>query len=323
MVDYIGWLRAQTGHQPLLLVYTTAVIFNEDGEVLIQHRADFEWSGLPGGLLEPDEDLSACVVREVYEETGLNVAIERLEGVFSHPDYTLIYPHGDVVQPWTVCFTCRITGGQLRADGKETTGLQFYPPAETFTYMPPQHRAMLHHALGCDPDPVLEPAVHAPPDQSDYILRLRDHVGSSCLIAPGVTAVVRDARGYVLATLRRDFGTWDLPGGWCELGETVTASVVRETREETGLEVRPLRMTGIYSNPNWMITYPNGDQVRPIGAMFECEIVGGELRADGDESLEVAFVDPTGQGEDGLDDSPLHRVFWHDASHPRAEPYIR
>ncbi|MBN1286543.1 MAG: hypothetical protein JXB47_14185, partial [Anaerolineae bacterium] len=86
---------------------------------------------------------------------------------------------------------------------------------------------------------------------------------------------------------------------------------------------RPVRMTGIYSDPSWVITYPNGDQVRPIGAMFECEIVGGILCADGGESLEVAFVDPTGQGEERLDYSPLHQVFWHDVSHPSDRPYIR
>ncbi|MBN1286502.1 MAG: NUDIX domain-containing protein, partial [Anaerolineae bacterium] len=231
MADYITWLRAQTGPRPLLLVYAAAAIFNDAGEVLLQHRSDFAWAGLPGGLLERGENLSECVVREVYEETGLHVEVERLEGVFSHPDYTLTYPHGDVVQPWTVCFTCRIAGGMLRPDGHETTDLKFYPPAEALTYMPPQHRAMLRYALDRAPWPVLEPPVYAPPDRREHILKLRESVGAACVIFPGVTAAVRDGRGRVLATLRRDFGTWDMPGGWCELGETATAAVIRETRE--------------------------------------------------------------------------------------------
>jgi 8-oxo-dGTP pyrophosphatase MutT (NUDIX family) len=127
----------------------------------------------------------------------------------------------------------------------------------------------------------------------------------------------------VLATHRSDFGTWDMPGGWCELGETSTGTAVREVREETGLDVRPVRLLGVYSDPAWQITYPNGDQMRPIGAMYACEITGGELRADGAESLDVAFIDPHGQGKHDIDDSPLHRVFWQDVSNPRPEPYIR
>ncbi len=321
--DYIAWLRARTGPQPLLLVYTTAVIFNPHGEVLIQHRTDFDWWSLPGGMLERGEDLPSCLRREVFEETGLHVAPGRLEGIFSHPDYTLTYPHGDVVQPWAVCFTCHITGGTLRIDGQETRALRFYPPGEALAHMPPQHRAMLRHALDCNPTPMLEPAVYAPADRPDYLSMLRHRVGTACIIMPGAAAVIRDGKGKVLAMQRSDFGTWDMPGGWCDLGETVTATVVREVREETGLEVQPSRLLGLYSNPAWQVCYPNGDRVRPIGALFECKIIGGTLRADGAEALAVDFVDPTGQGKHVLDRSPLHDVFWHDVNHPQAEPFIR
>ncbi|MCZ7545828.1 MAG: NUDIX domain-containing protein [Anaerolineae bacterium] len=143
---------------------------------------------------------------------------------------------------------------------------------------------------------------------------------------PGAATVVRDVNGRVLAIRRGDLGTWDMPGGWCELGETATGTAVREVHEETGLHVRPTRLIGVYSNPAWIVRYPNGDEVRPVGALFECGVIGGRLRADGVEALDVAFIDPDAPdtlGTSPLDASPLHAAFWEDARHPRPEPYLR
>jgi len=128
---------------------------------------------------------------------------------------------------------------------------------------------------------------------SPYISSLREYIGHAMLLAPAAAAIVRNQAGRVLLIRRGDGRGWSLPGGMMEPGERVADCVVREVREETGLEVEPVRLVGIYSDPAFThITYPNGDQVHFVSATFECQVVGGMLAADGDESLEVAYFAP-------------------------------
>jgi 8-oxo-dGTP pyrophosphatase MutT (NUDIX family) len=75
-----------------------------------------------------------------------------------------------------------------------------------------------------------------------------------------------------------------------EPGEPIVACLVREVWEETGLDIEPVRLIGIYSDPAFLrFTYANDDQVHLLSATFECRVVGGSLAADGEESLEVAY----------------------------------
>lgn len=123
-----------------------------------------------------------------------------------------------------------------------------------------------------------------------YVARLRQHVGHDLLLLPAAAAIIRDPEGRVLLIRRGDGRGWSLPGGLMEPGERILDCLRREVREETGLEVEPLRLTGLYSDPDYMlITYPNGDRVQFVSATFECRVVGGRLRPDGEESLEVAY----------------------------------
>ncbi len=80
---YVKWVRDHVGHQLIYLVYTTALVFDDAGRFLVQRRYDFDWLGLPGGALEVGEGLRAGAEREVLEETGLQVAIDRVVGVFT------------------------------------------------------------------------------------------------------------------------------------------------------------------------------------------------------------------------------------------------
>jgi ADP-ribose pyrophosphatase YjhB (NUDIX family) len=92
---------------------------------------------------------------------------------------------------------------------------------------------------------------------------------------------------------RGDGRGWSLPGGVMEPGERLAACAIREVQEETGLEVEPLRLIGVYSDPDVNhITFPNGDQVHVVSATFECRVTGGMLRPDGEESLEVTYFAP-------------------------------
>jgi 8-oxo-dGTP diphosphatase len=123
-----------------------------------------------------------------------------------------------------------------------------------------------------------------------YIAWLREHIGHATLLVPAAGAVIRDKANRVLLIRRGDGRGWSLPGGIMEPGERIADCLIREVWEETGLEVEPVRLVGVYSDPAYVdVTYPNGDRAHFVSATFECRVVGGVLRADGDESLEVAF----------------------------------
>jgi 8-oxo-dGTP diphosphatase len=128
---------------------------------------------------------------------------------------------------------------------------------------------------------------------SSYIAELRAKIGQALLLLPAAAAIIQDEEGRVLLIRRGDGRGWSLPGGMMEPGERIAEAVVREVWEETGLEVEPVRLVGVYSDPaHTHITFPNGDEVHFVSSTFACRVVGGRLRPDGDESLEVAYFAP-------------------------------
>ncbi len=127
---------------------------------------------------------------------------------------------------------------------------------------------------------------------SPYIQRLRQAVGHDVLLMPSVSVCVRDGQGRVLLQRRTDLGWWNLPGGVMEPGETLAQAAVREIREETGLDIEPFRVVGVYSDPAWTLTYPNGDRVQGVTTVFEARVVSGSLRPCGEESAQLAYFAP-------------------------------
>ena len=148
--DYIRKMRAVVGHDLIVMVGTSAVIQNEHGEVLLQHRSDNGLWGIPGGALDPGEDPAPGIIREVYEETGLEVVPERLIGVYGGPDHVSRYPNGDVVAFTSICFACRVTGGTLKLDDDESLDLRWFAPDALPENMVSIHRPRIEHALTRD-----------------------------------------------------------------------------------------------------------------------------------------------------------------------------
>jgi len=126
---------------------------------------------------------------------------------------------------------------------------------------------------------------------SDYIARLRACVGHDLLVLPSAGACIRDEEGRILL-LRRSDNLWSVPGGGMEPGERLDETVVREVREETGLEVEPVELIGVYSSPEYIFTYPNGDRVQPMISFFECRVLGGTLKPDMDEIVDARYFGP-------------------------------
>jgi 8-oxo-dGTP diphosphatase len=82
-----------------------------------------------------------------------------------------------------------------------------------------------------------------------YISDLRAQIGHALLLLPAAAAIIQDDEGRVLLIRRGDGRGWSLPGGMMEPGERIAEAVVREVWEETGLEVEPVRLVGVYSDP--------------------------------------------------------------------------
>jgi ADP-ribose pyrophosphatase YjhB (NUDIX family) len=112
-----------------LVVATSAVVTDDVGRILLQRRTDSGNWALPGGGMEMNESLAYSVVREVKEETGLDVEVTGLVGTYTDPRHIIAYTDGEVRRQFNICYTARVTGGQL-AISDESTELRFIDPAE-------------------------------------------------------------------------------------------------------------------------------------------------------------------------------------------------
>jgi 8-oxo-dGTP pyrophosphatase MutT (NUDIX family) len=97
-------------------------------------------------------------------------------------------------------------------------------------------------------------------------------------LQPGAAAVLFDAQKRILIMKRTRGPYWCLPSGRQDIGESSAACCLRETREETGLETRIVRLIGVYSDPHSICAYPDGNVHQSYYLLYECEITGGELR---------------------------------------------
>jgi 8-oxo-dGTP pyrophosphatase MutT (NUDIX family) len=108
-------------------------------------------------------------------------------------------------------------------------------------------------------------------------------------IVPAVTAVVQNDRNELLMIERTDNGLWALPGGAQDLGESITDTVRREVREETGIEIEVTELSGIYSDPRHVIAYDDGEVRQEFSLCFRARPTGGTLRTDR-EARQVRWV---------------------------------
>ncbi|GLZ31412.1 NUDIX hydrolase [Lentzea sp. NBRC 105346] len=108
-------------------------------------------------------------------------------------------------------------------------------------------------------------------------------------IVVAVTAFVQDEQGRLLMIRRTDNDMYSIPGGAQDVGETIGQTVVREVKEETGIDVEPVDIIGVYSDPAHVIAYTDGEVRQEFSICFRARPVGGELRTS-DESSEVHWI---------------------------------
>ena len=115
-----------------------------------------------------------------------------------------------------------------------------------------------------------------------------------------VRALILDDAGRLLLVQERSDGLWTLPGGWCDIGDSPAGAVVREVSEETGLECRAVQLLALFDK----LKHPHPPQLpQAHKAFFLCEVTGGSLLTETDETQGAAYF-PI----DALPELSRHRV---------------
>jgi 8-oxo-dGTP diphosphatase len=129
---------------PIFRIGVFALIFDDQDRILLGHRRDIDWWNLPGGGMEAGETVDEALRREVWEETGLEVEVEQLLGVYSKPQK----------QEVVLTFRCCVIGGELDATEEIRESRYFAPdamPANTL----PKHRQRVEDALLNSPSAII------------------------------------------------------------------------------------------------------------------------------------------------------------------------
>jgi len=138
-------------------------------------------------------------------------------------------------------------------------------------------------------------------------------------VVPSVTAVVTDEAGRILMVHKTDNDLWALPGGGMDLGESITDAAVRETKEETGVDIEVTGLIGVYTNPRHVLAYDDGEVRQQFSLCFTTRNLGGELRTSS-ETKEVKWVAPADL--DALNIHPSMRLRIDHYLERRATPYL-
>jgi ADP-ribose pyrophosphatase YjhB (NUDIX family) len=138
-------------------------------------------------------------------------------------------------------------------------------------------------------------------------------------IVVAVTVFVRDERDQVLLIQRSDNDLWALPGGAQDVGEYVAQTAVRETKEETGIDIEVTGLVGIYSDPNHVVEYSDGEVRQQFSICFRARSLGGRPTPS-DESTQVRWTTP--EDWPALPIHPSMRLRIDHGYQDRVEPYI-
>jgi ADP-ribose pyrophosphatase YjhB (NUDIX family) len=126
--SYLGKLRKLIGKEEIIIIAARGVIFDEDGRLLLIRRRDNGRWAMPAGAMELGDSVYDCLVREVYEESGLQVHAATLFAIWSDPEQmSIITEFGDPYQIVNFIFRVDEWSGKLVKETDETIDAGFFP----------------------------------------------------------------------------------------------------------------------------------------------------------------------------------------------------
>ncbi|MGW1542277.1 NUDIX hydrolase [Streptomyces sp. NPDC002309] len=152
-VDYFNDPKAPEANS--IVPSVTAVTRNEAGEVLLIHKTDNDLWALPGGGVDVGESAPHAAVRETKEETGFDVEVTGLVGIYTNPAHVMAYDDGEVRQQFSICFRARIVGGEARTSSESKEVAFVHPDRLDSLNIHPSMRMRIDHGLTERPTPYL------------------------------------------------------------------------------------------------------------------------------------------------------------------------
>lgn len=137
MSEYFEQIRAKVGHQLLVAPSVTGIIYDEQDRILLLRHSEGNIWVAPGGSVEPNEDPVDTVIREVWEEAGLQVEPYKILGVFGGNEFEITYRNGDQVTYVMTVYACKVQSGILKADGVETLQAGYFSKEEIMQLLTP------------------------------------------------------------------------------------------------------------------------------------------------------------------------------------------
>jgi ADP-ribose pyrophosphatase YjhB (NUDIX family) len=134
-----------------LVVGSSAIVVDSRNQILLQRRSDSGNWALPGGAMDIGETLAESAIREVKEETGFDVQVERIVGIYSDPAHVFAYDDGEVRQEFSICLACTIAGGSLQVSSESTAVAFFAFEAVTDLQMHESVRSRIRDYLDSKP----------------------------------------------------------------------------------------------------------------------------------------------------------------------------
>lgn len=276
-------------------IHAEAIVTNEYNQALFVLLDNSRTWTQPGGTVARDELPTGAVAREVEEETGLKVKPVRLVGTYYRPEK----PDGLLL----FSFRCIQRGGQLAPSGEPPRAgfMDVVPPPKPILNMPQERlQRALHHAGGPPywgvqrlPAPLqVGRRLAGATREIWHALRDEEYNPPADEWQVGAFVVLQDEGQKVLWVKRTDYDVWNLPGGRSHGLEPPWETAIRETKEETGLDVDLTGLTGVYSKP----------AENSLLLTFTAKVAGGKLRTN-DEAADFAYF---AAGEEPPNTLPRH-----------------
>ncbi|CAO4149027.1 NUDIX domain-containing protein [Methylorubrum aminovorans] len=141
--SYLGRLRRDVGSRLLLVPGARVVVEDAEDRILLEQRSDFRIWGLPGGVPDEREELTACAIREVFEETGLRIENPVAFGFASDPEHEVwTYPNGDQCHYFTVLYVAREFSGAIAQLSHENLEIGWFGRGQMPDLMPTMARTL-------------------------------------------------------------------------------------------------------------------------------------------------------------------------------------